>query len=292
MNTREKLSCNGRHGVAAQRVEGRTEGRFPMLLSGEDEPNTGDEARGQATLFVRGGAKDGATVPILHERIAMGSLRDNDLVFEEPGVSRRHAEIFRTDGGYHLIDLADTQTTFVNGASIGQTEHVLQDGDEIRLAKSSMSLVFRYVQREVPEDHGVSDGDIDYDLSSILGDIVGEAEPVDQPGQLDQLPDDQMYEGTVRLLVEPATDIGQVLRIVGDLQKHPQLRVVQVKTARKLGVEIMLALREPVRLRDLLAGIDGVSQVLHDETPGSSDSEASPDVLEPRERVLSLQLAG
>ena len=82
------------------------------------------------------------------------------------------------------------------------------------------------------------------------------------------------------------------LRIVGDLQKHPQLRVVQVKTDRKQGVEIMLALREPVRLRDLLAGIDGVSQVLHDETPGSSDSEASSDVLQPRERVLSLQLAG
>ncbi len=82
------------------------------------------------------------------------------------------------------------------------------------------------------------------------------------------------------------------MRIVGDLQKHPQLRVVQVKTDRKQGVEIMLALREPVRLRDLLAGIDGVSQVLHDETPGSSDSEASSDVLEPPERVLSLQLAG
>jgi hypothetical protein len=241
---------------------------------------------------VRGGAKDGATVPILQERIAMGSLADNDLVFEEHGVSRRHAEIFRADGGYQLIDLADTQNTFVNSASIGQTEHELQDGDEIRLAKSSMSLVFRYVQREVPEDHGVSDGDIDYDLSSILVDLVEKAEEAEQVEQLDQLPDDQMYEGPVRLLVEPATDIGQVLRIVGDLQKHPQLRVVQVKTDRKLGVEIMLALREPVRLRDLLAGIDGVSQVIHDETPGSIDLEASPEVLEPRERVLSLQLAG
>ena len=262
-----------------------------MFLSGESQPNTTDDASGQATLFVRGGAKDGAAVPILRERIAMGSLPDNDLVFEEPGVSRRHAEIFRVDGGYQIRDLADSQDTFVNGQSIGQTEHVLQDGDDVRLAKSSMSLVFRYVQREVPEDDGVSDGDIDYDLRSILVDEVEETEQVDQLDQLDQLPDDQMYEGTVRLLVEPATDMGQVLRIVSDLQKHPQLRVLQIKTARKLGVEIMLALREPVRLRDLLAGIEGVSQVFHNETPGSSDLEVSPEALETGERVLSLQLA-
>ena len=261
-----------------------------MFLSGDGPMDTADDARIQAVLFVSGGAKDGASVPMLKERIAMGSLPDNDFVFDEPGVGRRHAEIFRADSGYQVRDLADSNSTLVNGNAIGQTEHVLQDGDEIRLAKSSVSLVFRNVQRHVPEGHRVPHGDIDYDLSSFLEERSEKPEQVEQVEQ--PPPDDQMYEGPVRLLVEPATDIAQVLGIVRDLQMHPQLRVVQLKTASKLGVEIILAVREPVRLRELLAAIEGVSQVVHDETPGSGDLQASPDAAENRERVLSLQLAG
>ena len=195
MSIMKRRGCIGHHVVAAQRVGGRNQSPSPMFLSGGGPMDTADDARIQAVLFVSGGAKDGATVPILKERIAMGSLPDNDFVFDEPGGGRRHEEIFRADSGYQVRDLADSNSTFVNSHSIGQTEHVPQNGDEIRLAKSSVSLVFRYVQRDVPEGHRVPHGDIDHDLSSFLEELREKPEQVDQPP-----PNDQMYEGPVRLL--------------------------------------------------------------------------------------------
>lgn len=70
---------------------------------------------------------------------ASGSFPDIDLVpfgGEEGGVSRRHAQITRSDNLYFIEDLNSVNYTFVNKQKIALgVAHPLQDGDEIRLGR-------------------------------------------------------------------------------------------------------------------------------------------------------------
>lgn len=70
---------------------------------------------------------------------ASGSFPDIDLVpfgGEEGGVSRRHAQIARTEQGFVIEDLNSVNYTFVNRQKVAPgTPHPLRDGDEIRLGR-------------------------------------------------------------------------------------------------------------------------------------------------------------
>jgi hypothetical protein len=70
---------------------------------------------------------------------ASGSYPDVDLVpfgGEEGGVSRRHAQITRTDDRFYIEDLNSVNYTFVNKHKIAiGVAHPLEDGDEIRLGR-------------------------------------------------------------------------------------------------------------------------------------------------------------
>jgi len=64
-------------------------------------------------------------------RVAIGSDPGNELVIEEPTVSRRHAEVARRAGIFEIRDLGSTNGTFVNNRRIeGPTR--IKAGDEIR----------------------------------------------------------------------------------------------------------------------------------------------------------------
>ena len=56
-----------------------------------------------------------------------------------PSASRRHAEVRPAGDGWLLVDLGSTNGTRVNGDRVVQ--HVLQDGDEVRLG--DVVLVYR-----------------------------------------------------------------------------------------------------------------------------------------------------
>jgi DNA-binding winged helix-turn-helix (wHTH) protein len=56
-----------------------------------------------------------------------------DLLLPERQVSRRHAKIERTTGGFMLSDLESKNGTFLNGKEVKEPK-VLQDGDEIQIA--------------------------------------------------------------------------------------------------------------------------------------------------------------
>lgn len=70
---------------------------------------------------------------------ASGSYPDVDLVpfgGEEGGVSRRHAQITRSDDLFFIEDLNSVNYTFLNKQKVPVGEiHPLQDGDEIRLGR-------------------------------------------------------------------------------------------------------------------------------------------------------------
>jgi HD-GYP domain-containing protein (c-di-GMP phosphodiesterase class II) len=63
----------------------------------------------------------------------IGRLEENDLILDNPYISRFHAEILRDTGGYVLCDLESTSGTFVNDVRIDRQR--LREGDRIRLGQ-------------------------------------------------------------------------------------------------------------------------------------------------------------
>lgn len=85
---------------------------------------------------------DGDRYPLLGAITVVGRDHTADIVLDDPGISRRHAEIRVTFDGPHavvtLMDLQSTNGVFVNGERIDQC-HVA-DGDRLTLGRSSMTL--------------------------------------------------------------------------------------------------------------------------------------------------------
>jgi hypothetical protein len=118
-------------------------------------PNEGDAGATRAistdTADRLGVAGSGASLVVLDEAgtpverisitrapVVIGRLSTNDVVLSDSNVSRRHAELRRTNDGWLLVDLGSTNGTLVNGKLA--KEHSLDDGD--RLAFGSSELVF------------------------------------------------------------------------------------------------------------------------------------------------------
>ncbi|MEY3618646.1 MAG: hypothetical protein RL726_1344 [Actinomycetota bacterium] len=77
------------------------------------------------------------------ETLVVGRSADNAIVFDDPNVSRRHAEIAPSSGGWVLKDLGSTNGTKVNGVVVSG-ERALRDGDIISVA----SHTIRYEARQ------------------------------------------------------------------------------------------------------------------------------------------------
>ncbi|GEM_PF-1086080 len=65
--------------------------------------------------------------------VRIGRAKDNDLMIEEPSVSREHARVERHDFGVMLHDVGSANGTYLAGHRI--KDAVLQAGDEIRLGQ-------------------------------------------------------------------------------------------------------------------------------------------------------------
>ena len=77
-------------------------------------------------------------------RLAIGSDLSNELVIDEPTVSRRHAQVIQQAGGFQIRDLGSTNGTFVNGKRV-EAAVPIGAGDEIWLGK-----VRFYLRAETP----------------------------------------------------------------------------------------------------------------------------------------------
>ncbi|GGK55838.1 FhaA domain-containing protein [Ornithinimicrobium pekingense] len=86
---------------------------------------------------------DGRAVPLSAAVTTIGRDDSADVVVDDPGVSRRHAEVRISHDGPHLQvllrDLGSTNGTYLNGEQVGDEE--LRDGDRITMGRSS--LIFR-----------------------------------------------------------------------------------------------------------------------------------------------------
>ncbi len=90
-------------------------------------------------LIVHGGREDGTVIPMIKERLDMGSLSDADIYVTGPGVSLRHAEISWSGAGYYLADLNDGYKTSLNHRDIGGVRYLLRNGDRVQLGDSPVS---------------------------------------------------------------------------------------------------------------------------------------------------------
>jgi hypothetical protein len=74
-------------------------------------------------------ADDGRRFPLADVPLAIGRATDAPIRVTDTSVSRRHAEIRPSAGGWVIVDLGSTNGTRVNGAPV--TERKLDDGDTI-----------------------------------------------------------------------------------------------------------------------------------------------------------------
>jgi len=86
-------------------------------------------------FLIIGGVK---VFPLDQSVINIGRRADNNLVLDDPRISRYHAQIRANKGRFVLFDLNSTGGTYVNGQRINQT--VLYPGDVISLA--GLPLIF------------------------------------------------------------------------------------------------------------------------------------------------------
>jgi hypothetical protein len=99
-----------------------------------DQPESASEIPQNAFIII-GGVK---VFPLQQSVVNIGRRADNNLVLDDPRISRYHAQIRANKGRFVLFDLNSTGGTYVNGQRINQT--VLYPGDVISLA--GLPLIF------------------------------------------------------------------------------------------------------------------------------------------------------
>ncbi len=67
--------------------------------------------------------------------VTFGRVASNEIVIENPDISRRHARLVRIENRYQIEDLGSSNGTFVNGELIS-APRLLHPGDQVRLGQS------------------------------------------------------------------------------------------------------------------------------------------------------------
>jgi hypothetical protein len=81
---------------------------------------------------------DGREWSLDRDRSVIGRLGGSEVEVDDPGASRRHAEIRRQGDEYVVVDLGSTNGTLVNDSPI--TETTLEDGDRITIGRTVLEF--------------------------------------------------------------------------------------------------------------------------------------------------------
>jgi len=69
-------------------------------------------------VFIHNGPRKGRSMQINKDSASVGRGPDNDVMIDDPSVSKRHAIIFQTPKGYSIEDLRSQNGTWINGTLI------------------------------------------------------------------------------------------------------------------------------------------------------------------------------
>jgi hypothetical protein len=104
-------------------------GRPRLVLSAGGKAVAGSpESRGEEQVF-----------PLTHSVTVLGRASDADLRLNDPGVSRRHAEIRQEGRDFYLVDLGSTNGVRVDNARVARQQ--LTNGSRVEIG--STTLTFR-----------------------------------------------------------------------------------------------------------------------------------------------------
>ncbi len=93
------------------------------------------QGNGSFRLIVRRGPQPNQVYELNKGIITLGRDITNDIVINDPEVSRHHARLTQTGTGYTLEDLGSTNGTFVNGQRLTGAR-VLANGDMVGLGET------------------------------------------------------------------------------------------------------------------------------------------------------------
>jgi len=92
-------------------------------------------------LIMQTGPNVGKSYELKQEKISLGRDVSNDIVINDPEISRRHAQLKFQSNGYTIEDLGSTNGTFIDGQKlIGP--HILVNQETINLGEN-VSLVYQ-----------------------------------------------------------------------------------------------------------------------------------------------------
>ena len=97
-------------------------------------------------MIVRSGPNPGTVFELTREVSTIGRDVTNEIVIGDAEISRQHARLTRTPGGYVLEDLGSTNGTFVNSERL-MAPRVLKPGDMIAFGEN-VNLMFDAVAPE------------------------------------------------------------------------------------------------------------------------------------------------
>ena len=107
---------------------------------------------GNAILIVEKGGEAGKTFDLEHDTVILGrgQTKEGSISFDNPFVSRTHAQIHYENGSFRLRDLGSTNGTQLNGKLLEKfKDYPLSDNDNIELAKASVVLRFCHSERTI-----------------------------------------------------------------------------------------------------------------------------------------------
>jgi hypothetical protein len=114
--------------VASHKLEAAADTRS-MTLANDLSADSADEGFPKNAFLIVDGVK---VFPLSQPVINIGRRLDNQLVIDDPRISRNHAQVRAIKGRFVIFDLNSTGGTFVNGQRTSQS--VMYPGDVVSLA--------------------------------------------------------------------------------------------------------------------------------------------------------------
>ena len=93
------------------------------------------QGTGSYRLIVRRGPQPNQIYELSKDTISLGRDITNDIVINDPEVSRHHGRLIRGGGGYTMEDLGSTNGTFINGQRLNGARP-LNGGDTMGLGET------------------------------------------------------------------------------------------------------------------------------------------------------------
>ncbi len=121
-----------------ERAAAPSQGDFghTMVYSPDRSARTLDPEPAAPSRAVLAGA--GRRTVLSGDRMVLGRSRDCDITVDDANVSREHAELRTTDGGWSIVDLGSTNGVKVNRRRIEQAK--LKHGDRITLGVTDLDF--------------------------------------------------------------------------------------------------------------------------------------------------------